>query len=51
VTQGRTLDEVTHNLRQAVELHLEEEESAQMGLAASPGILVTFELEAQPATA
>jgi predicted RNase H-like HicB family nuclease len=44
VTQGRTLDEVTRNLREAVEL-------AELGLAPSPGILVTFELEAHPATA
>ena len=51
VTQGRTLDEVAHNLREAVELHLEGEDLAQLGLAASPGILVTFELEVQPATA
>jgi predicted RNase H-like HicB family nuclease len=51
VTQGRTLDEVAHNLREAVELHLVGEDLAQLGLAASPGILVTFELEAQPATA
>jgi predicted RNase H-like HicB family nuclease len=51
VTQGRTLDEVAHNLREVVELHLEGEDLAQLGLAASPGILVTFELEAQLATA
>jgi predicted RNase H-like HicB family nuclease len=51
VTQGRTLDEVAHNLREAVGLHLEGEDLAQLGLTASPGILVTFELEAQPATA
>jgi len=51
VTQGRTLDEVAQNLREAVELHLEGEDLAQLGLAASPSILVTFELEAQPATA
>jgi len=51
VTQGRTLDEVANNLREAVELHLEGEDLAQLGLAASPGILVTFELETQPTTA
>lgn len=49
VTQGRTLDEVARNLREAVELHLEGEHLAQLGLAASPGIVVTFELEPQPA--
>jgi predicted RNase H-like HicB family nuclease len=51
VTQGQTLDEVTHNLREAVELHLEGEDLAELGFAPSPGILVTFELEAHPATA
>jgi predicted RNase H-like HicB family nuclease len=51
VTQGQTLDEVTHNLREAVELHLEGEDLAALGLAPSPSILVTFELEAHPATA
>ncbi|MGA2072869.1 MAG: type II toxin-antitoxin system HicB family antitoxin [Terriglobia bacterium] len=51
VTHGRTLDEVARNLREAVELHLEGENLAELGLAPSPGILVTFELEAQPATA
>jgi predicted RNase H-like HicB family nuclease len=51
VTQGQTLDEVTRNLREAVELHLEGEDLAALGLAPSPSILVTFELEAHPATA
>ena len=51
VTQGEALDEVTANLREAVELHLEGEDLAQLGLAPSPTILVTFELEAYPATA
>jgi len=51
VTQGKTLDEVTANLREAVELHLEDEDLSQWGLAPSPTIVVTFELEACPATA
>lgn len=51
VTQGRTLDEVTANLREAVSLHLEGEDMAELGLAPSPTILVTFEMEATPATA
>jgi predicted RNase H-like HicB family nuclease len=51
VTQGETLDEVTANLREAVELHLEGEDLSQWDLAPSPTILVTFELEAHPATA
>lgn len=51
VTQGKTLDEVTRNLREAVELHLEGEDLRELGLAPSPTILVTFEMEAHPATA
>ncbi len=51
VTQGRTLDEVTYNLREAVGLHLEGEDLAGLGLAPSPTILVTFELEAHSAPA
>ena len=51
VTQGQTLDEVTRNLREAVELHLEGEDLAELGLAPTPSILVTFELEAHPNTA
>jgi len=51
VTQGRTLDEVARNLREAVELHLEGEDLAELGLAPSPRILVTLELEAHPAPA
>jgi len=51
VTQGETLDAVTRNLREAVELHLEGEDLGELGLVASPTILVTFELEARPATA
>jgi predicted RNase H-like HicB family nuclease len=43
VTQGTTLDEVTRNLREAVKLHLEGEDLAELGLAPSPSILVTFE--------
>jgi len=51
ITQGVTLDEVSANLREAVALHLEGENLAELGLAASPSIIVTFELEASPAPA
>jgi predicted RNase H-like HicB family nuclease len=44
VTQGKTLDEVTHNLTEAVELHLAGEDLATFGLAPDPTILVTLEL-------
>lgn len=44
VTQGTTLDEVTRNLREAVELHLAGEDLAALGLTPEPTILVTLEL-------
>jgi len=45
VTQGATLDEVTNNLQEAVQLHLEGEDMALLGLIANPTIMVTLELE------
>jgi predicted RNase H-like HicB family nuclease len=45
VTQGKTLDETVSNLQEAVELHLEGEDLASMGLAAEPTLLVTMELD------
>lgn len=51
VTQGATLDEVSANLREAVALHLDGEDLPALGLAPSPSILVTFELETSPASA
>jgi len=43
VTQGRSLDELMRNLRQAVRLHLEGEDPGLFGLTASPRIAVTYE--------
>ena len=45
VTQGKTLDETFANLQEAVALHLEGENMAELGLASNPTILVTMELE------
>jgi predicted RNase H-like HicB family nuclease len=45
VTQGETLDEVTRNLQEAVGLHLEGENLAALGLADSPTLVVTMEVE------
>ena len=36
VTQGETLDEVVQNLREAVSLHLEDENLAEFGLIENP---------------
>ena len=45
VTQGKTIDEVVSNLREALELHLENEDLSELGLAPNPSALVNFELE------
>jgi len=45
VSQGATLDEVVANLNEAVSLHLEGEDLAELGLAPSPTLLVTFECQ------
>lgn len=45
VTQGKTLDEAVQNLRQAIQLHLEDEDLKELGLAPNPPVLITFEME------
>jgi len=45
VTQGRTVDEVVARLNEALQLHLEGENLAELGLAPHPSALVNFELE------
>ena len=45
VTQGATLDEAVQNLKEAVELHIEGEDLAEMGLAPDPTIVITLEME------
>ena len=45
VTQGRSLDELAENLKEAVALQLEGENPADFGLAESPSVLASFELE------
>jgi predicted RNase H-like HicB family nuclease len=45
VTQGATLDEVASNLREVIALALDGEDLATLGLAPSPVIIATFELE------
>lgn len=45
VTQGETLDETIANLREAVTLYLEDEDTAELGLMPNPGLVVTLELE------
>jgi predicted RNase H-like HicB family nuclease len=45
VTQGKTLDEVTENVREAITLHLGGEDLAELDLAEEPSVLASFELE------
>ena len=45
VTQGKTLDKTIANLQEAIGLHLEGEDLAELGLAPNPTLLVTIELE------
>ena len=51
VTQGHTLDETIHNLREAITLHLEGEEAGSLGIVASPRLVVTLELRTGDAAA
>ena len=44
VTQGKTLDELTENLKEAVELQLEGENLADFNLAPHPSVLMNLEL-------
>lgn len=46
VTQGRTLDETLANLRDALDLHLDEEELARAGLPPEPRLVVNYETSA-----
>ncbi len=45
VTQGKTLDEVVSNIKEALSLHLEGEDLSDLDLASDPSVLVNFELE------
>ena len=46
VTQATTLDELTVNIQEAIALHLEGEDLAELGLVPNPTILATMELQA-----
>jgi len=46
VTQAPTLDELADNIREAIGLHLEGENLAELGFSDDPTILATLELEA-----
>lgn len=44
VTQGRSLDDVVENLRQAIALHLDGEDMAELGLSENPRIQLVYEV-------
>ena len=45
VTQGKTLDELAENLKEAIALQLEGENPADFGLVEKPSVLASFEVE------
>jgi predicted RNase H-like HicB family nuclease len=45
VTQGDSLDDVVRNLREAIALHLEDEDMEALGFAPNPPIAVHLEME------
>ena len=49
VTQGRSLDELASNLQEAIDLHLEGENPAALGLVRAPRLAITYELPARGA--
>ena len=46
VTQGKTLDEVVENIKEAIELHLEGEDLEELEIFPEFSILINFELPA-----
>jgi predicted RNase H-like HicB family nuclease len=48
ITQGKTLDELTRNLQEAIALQLEGEDLSPFGLSEKPSILASIEIEALP---
>jgi len=43
-TQGKTLDELVHNLKEAVQLHLEDEPESQLEFGPSPSLFTMMDL-------
>ena len=45
ITQGKTLDELVKNLKEAIELHLEDENLEDLDIAPNPAIIANIELD------
>ena len=43
-TQGLTLDELVTNIKDAVELHFQDEDFSEYGFAPNPSLLINFEM-------
>lgn len=48
VTQGGSLDEMLANLREALDLYMDGEDCARLGLAPAPRLVLSFETSAHP---
>ncbi len=48
VTQGKTLDELVANVKEAIELQLEDEGPSAFDLAPNPSVLMNLELPTRP---
>jgi len=46
VTQAATLDQLTINIREAIALHLADEDLAELGFAPAPTVIAYMELDA-----
>lgn len=47
ITQGKTLDELAANVKEAIELQLSDEDLSVFDLAPNPSVLMNFELSTQ----
>ena len=45
ITQGKTLDELAENLKEAIALQLQDENPADFDLVENPSVLASFEVE------
>ena len=45
VTQGKTLDELVKNLKEAIELHLDGENLEDFDISSNPTVIANFELD------
>ncbi len=44
ISQGKTIDEALKNVRQALELHLEDEDAESLGISMTAPLLTTLQL-------